>query len=77
MVILMKTTVSLPERLLEEAKQVAEKEGTTLRALLEEGLRLRLRAHREPTGFRLRDASFGEGGLHPDVQEGSWSRVRT
>ena len=76
MVTHMKTTVEIADALLREAKRVAAKEGTTVRALLEKGLRRALEDHRRKPGFRLRDVSYGEGGLHADVKEGSWERLR-
>ena len=72
----MKTTVEITNSLLREAKRVAAKERTTVRALLEEGLRRVLKEHRRKPRFRLRDASYGKGGLRPDVEEGSWERIR-
>ena len=41
----MKTTVDLPDELLREVQQVARAEGTTMRSLLEEGLRAVLARH--------------------------------
>jgi hypothetical protein len=76
MVCHMKTTVELPDALLEAAKQVAREEGTTLRALLEVGLRAELDRRRGQHVFRLRDASFRGKGLQPEVADGSWERIR-
>lgn len=55
----------------------AESEGTTLRALVEAGLR-RVLADRQvdAPAFRLRDASFRGEGLQPGVATGSWEAVR-
>ena len=72
----MKTTVEISDGLLREAKHVAAREKTTVRALIEEGLRRALEIRREKRGFRLRDVSFGKGGLRPDMAEGSWERLR-
>ena len=72
----MKTTVEIADSLLCEAKRAAAKERTTVRALVEEGLRRVLEEHRRKPRFRLRDASSGKGGLQPDVEEGSWERLR-
>ncbi len=74
----MKTTVDLSGPLLEEAKAVAAREKTTLRALVEEGLRAILERKRSGRRFRLRDASFKGGrGLHPDfAARGGWARLR-
>jgi len=74
----MKTTLDVSTPLLEEAKAVAARERTTLRALVEEGLRAVLARKRSSRQFRLRDASFKGGrGLHPDfAARGGWSRLR-
>ena len=71
----MKTTIEIPDALLAEAKRVAEERGLTLRALVEEGLRRTLKERRRGR-YRLRRASFRGSGPHPEVQEGSWERVR-
>jgi hypothetical protein len=72
----MKTTVEIAEPLLAEAKRVAAREGTTIRALIEEGLRRALDRRRRREPFRLRRATFGGNGLRPEVLEGSWERIR-
>jgi hypothetical protein len=72
----MKTTVEISDALLRAAKKIAAEEETTVRALIEEGLRGALEQRAAASRFRLRDASFGEGGLLPDVREGSWERIR-
>lgn len=72
----MKTTVEIPNLLLDEARRLAAREGTTLRALVEEGLR-RIVAERKRTGpFRLRRATFKGDGLQPGVAGTSWDRLR-
>ena len=48
----------------------------TLRALIERGLRLALRADRHPRQFELRDASAGGRGLQSPYRDGDWARVR-
>ena len=73
----MKTTVEIPDRLLEEIKQVVAEEHTTVPALIEEGLRQLVATRRQREAFRLRRASFGGQGLHPDVQEGAWRHIRS
>ena len=50
----MKTTIELPDDLLERSKAVARRENSTLKALIEEGLRLALRARTQ----RKRGAPF-------------------
>ncbi len=64
----MKTTIDIADTLFEEAKTAAARDGTTFRALVEEGLRIVLGARHEKGGrFALRDASFKGKGLQPGV----------
>ena len=73
----MKTSVDMDDSLLAWARRAAEREGTTLDALVERGLRLLLA---EPaashTGFKLRRASIRGQGLHPTLQGAQWNRLR-
>ncbi len=71
----MKTTVELNKDLLHRAKQVAAEEGTTLRALLESGLRSEL-DKRKAGDFALTDASVDGKGTQPGVAEGDWDAIR-
>lgn len=64
----MKTTVEISDALLREAKKVAAEEGSSLRALVEEGLRKALGDRRKRGGFRLRKASFGGEGLQEGLR---------
>jgi predicted transcriptional regulator len=72
----MKTTVELPDELLREAQELARAEGTTMRSVLEEGLRTVIARHRRAQGFSLRDASVDGRGLRPDVAEAGWDKIR-
>ena len=72
----MKTTVEIADALLREAKAAAAREKTTVRALIEDGLRRVLTERRKRARFRLPKASFRGRGLHPDVEEGSWAAIR-
>jgi hypothetical protein len=47
----MKTTIQIPDSLFEEARKLAAKEKTTLKALVEEGLRLVLAKRKQHTPF--------------------------
>ena len=76
MVICMKTTVEIADGLLADAKRVASKERTTVRSLIEEGLRRVVKDRAGRGRFRLRKASFKGNGLRPDVREGSWEQIR-
>ncbi|HMK80837.1 MAG TPA: type II toxin-antitoxin system VapB family antitoxin [Xanthobacteraceae bacterium] len=71
----MKVTVEIHDALLREVRQLAAGESTTLRALVEEGLRRVIAARRQPP-FRLRPASFRGEGLQPDVANKSWDEIR-
>jgi hypothetical protein len=73
----MKTTIELSDAALKEARRVAQREGTTLRALLEEGLRRVLAERRARRGtFRLRRATFKGKGLLPEFESGGWTATR-
>jgi len=72
----MKTTIQIPDSLFEEARQVAHRERTTLKALVEQGLRRILSERKRRTGFRLRKATFKGKGLHPQVAGSSWDQIR-
>jgi hypothetical protein len=73
----MKTTVDLNDDLLRAAKDQARREKTTLRSLIEEGLRAVLRERRKTTPFRLENLSVGGKGLQPGIREGDWEDLRT
>lgn len=76
MVTHMKTTIDIADSILLEAKRLAAKKGTTLRALVERGLRNVLNESRPEGGFVLRRVTFGGNGLRPEVAEGGWAAVR-
>jgi hypothetical protein len=68
----MRTTVDLPDALLGEARQRAAEEGTTLTALLADGLRLRLAAANAGSARRRRlPVSRVGGGLQPGIDPAS------
>jgi Arc/MetJ family transcription regulator len=73
----MKTTIEIADALLAEARKVADREGTTLRALVEAGLRETLKARGDGSPpFHLRLVTFAGDGLQPGVAEGAWERIR-
>lgn len=71
----MKTTIDIADPLLEAAKKAAAREGTTLRALVELGLRQVLEARKRSGAFRLRGASFRGEGLQPAAKDLSWEQM--
>ena len=76
MVAHMKTTIDIADSLLLQAKATAASEGTTLRELVETGLRATLQQRGKTAPFVLRDASFKGEGLQPGVREGDWEQLR-
>ena len=72
----MKTTLEISDPLLREARKIATRDNTTLRALVEQGLRQVVSEKKKDKPFRLRDASFKGDGLHPDVANLSWDEIR-
>ena len=72
----MKTTVELPDSLLDEAKKMAARQDTTLRVLIIEGLRRVLVERKRAGAFRLRKATFRGKGLQAGMEGASWERIR-
>jgi len=72
----MKTTVHIPDSLIKEAKLVADREGITLKILIEEGLREAIAKRAKAKKFRLRKASFSGKGLQPPFEGAGWEQVR-
>jgi hypothetical protein len=72
----MKTTVELQDSLLREAKRVALRERTTVKALIERGLRTVI-DHRRSTGrFALRQVTFRGDGLVAGTSLRDWDTIR-
>ena len=72
----MKTTVEIAEGLFTRTRELARREGTTMRTLIEEGLRIALKRREQKTSYRWPDLSVSGEGLVPDVGEGSWEPIR-
>jgi hypothetical protein len=71
-----KTTIDISDPLLAEAKRTAAKEGTTLRALVESGLRRELDDRTSPSAFRLRPVTVDGNGMRPEFRDGGWEAIR-
>jgi predicted transcriptional regulator len=71
-----KTTIDLQDDLARKAKLLAARRGTTLRALIEQGLRQVLRDERNTGAFVLRDASVAGRGLQPEFRNKDWAALR-
>lgn len=67
----MKTTIEIADPLLRQAKRIASREGTTVRALVEQGLRRELAERQGGGAFRLRRVTFRGNGLQPGLEFGS------
>jgi hypothetical protein len=65
-----------PDELVREVQELARAEGTTMKSILEEGLRAVVARHRLAREFTLRDASVGGRGLQPGVAQAGWAGIR-
>ena len=77
-VVSMKTTIDISDPLLRRARGVAAKRGTTLRALVEQGLR-QVVTEKPAKPFKLRDGSFKGRGLTPEAEKivgPGWEKIR-
>ncbi len=73
----MKTTIDLSDSLFAEAKRAAAADKTTLRALVEAGLREQLNRRRQRAApFRLRRVAFKGKGLRPELAAAPWQQLR-
>lgn len=72
----MKTTIELPDALLEQARELARQEGSSIRRLMEEGLQravdARKRRQRSPLEFPI----FGGSGLTAEFEGAGWAQIR-
>jgi hypothetical protein len=72
----MKTTVHISDSLLEQAKRLASQEQTTVRALMEEGLRRLIAERKSAKPFKLRRVTFRGKGLQPRMAGAGWQEIR-
>jgi hypothetical protein len=72
----MKTTIEISDSLLYEVRKLAEREGITVRELVERGLRHVVAETKPIAPFKLRRMSFKGSGLRPDLRDASWDRLR-
>jgi len=72
----MKTTIQIPNSLLKEVRKLANEENTTLKSLMEEGLRRIISERRRRGKFKLRKATFRGKGLQPHLEGATWDRIR-
>jgi hypothetical protein len=72
----MKTTIEISDALLRQARKVAEREGVTLRAVVERGLNRVVNEARPATPFKLRRSTFKGKGLQPEFRDAAWDVIR-
>jgi hypothetical protein len=74
----MKTTVDIADALLRQARRLAAKRGTTLRALIESGLRLELERESASSTekFEMKTHTFRGRGLQSGASWGDWETLR-
>jgi mRNA-degrading endonuclease RelE of RelBE toxin-antitoxin system len=72
----MKTTIEIPDSILKEARKLASREGTTVKALVVESLQKVIAERKRPTVFKLRKASFKGKGLQSHLKDATWERIR-
>ena len=73
----MKTTIDISDPLFQAARKAARERRTTLRALVEMGLRQVLEQPLQGRGaFKLRKASFRGEGLQEGVRRMDWDELR-
>lgn len=73
---ILKTALEILDALLQEAKSVAAREGTTVKALIEQGMRQVVSQRKQGRPFRLRKATFKGRGLSAEAQALGWERLR-
>jgi hypothetical protein len=74
--LLVKTTVEISDSLLLEVRELAAREGVTLRTLVERGLHRVVAETKRGTPFKLRRASFKGKGRQAEFGEASWDTLR-
>jgi len=72
----MKTTIEIADDLLRRSRHVATREGVTLRALVEEGLRLALQTRERRPAGQFRMQTFEGDGLTAEFRDAGWERIR-
>ena len=73
---LMKITMEIVDSLLAQARRLAKRDGVTLRALVEKGLRSIVARRSGRKRFKLRKASVRGRGRQPGIGEGRWDVMR-
>ncbi len=72
----MKTTIDISDELLTKAKRLAVKRRTTLRAIIEQGIRNTLKEQQNGGRYVLPDKSVKGKGLQTEFSDKAWSDIR-
>jgi hypothetical protein len=72
----MKTTIDIADDLLSRAKQHGRREGKTLRAVVEDGLREVLKREERTAAKRVKPVVFRKGGLTEEFRDAPWKALR-
>ena len=72
----MKTTIEIADDLLSRAKQLCRREGKTLRAVVEDGLRQVLQRGGRAAARRVKPVIFRKGGLSREFRDAPWTALR-
>lgn len=72
----MKTTIDIADSLLIEAKRLAAEQKTTLREIVEEGLRTAIQQRQTPREFKLKNLAVGGNGLQAPWSDDDWAAIR-
>jgi hypothetical protein len=72
----MKTTLEISDPLLHEARKIATRDRTTLRELVEQGLRKIVAERKTGRPFRRRKVTFKGEGLVPELRDADWNKIR-
>lgn len=76
MYLCMKTTVDISQSIHEEARKIAAGEKSSIKALIEEGLRKVIEERKHRKHFKLRKATFKGNGLQAELSDASWDKIR-
>ena len=72
----MKTTIDIADELFARSRTAAQRDGTTLRALVEEGLLLALQARNQKTPKPAAFPTHNGGGMTQEYQNAGWEAKR-
>ena len=72
----MKTTIEINDQLLYQVKELAKDQGSTLRALTEEGLHLVLSSHKIKKKYPRKDFSVGDPNKPSPLESMTWAEIR-